>query len=212
MNCKNFKEWLYHFQQNELSSEREEALLEHADACPPCGLTLEFEATMLATLKKRLQPTATPVGLESRVRGVIENATPGRLSSSWFQRPFVAAVAASLLLAVLVIPSLRDGEWLSFRSVRAVSGTVTVVDPICEKAGRTYEQQRRCKNHAHLNTLVTDDGTEWNISLDDERFRGLLTDTEMRGRRMRVRGNLFGPIRTLQLVEAEVLNPSVNEL
>ena len=212
MNCKQFKESLYHFQQDELSPTQRDGFLTHADACQGCARTLAFEEEMLGALRQRLQPVPTPLGLETRVRAALADAAPQSASLSWFRRPVFAAMAASLLLAVIMVPSLTGGEWSSLRGMRVVSAVVTVIDPECASRGRTFEEQRRCKHHAHLNTLITDDGREWNISLDDERFRGLLTDAEMRGRRMRVRGNLFGAIQTLQLVEAEVLEETPNTL
>lgn len=212
MNCHQFKESLYHFQQDELSPTQREASLAHVDGCQGCARTLAFEEEMLGALKRRLQPVPTPFGLETRVRAALADVEPRGASLAWFRRPIFAAMAASLLLAVLMVPSLLDGEWSSLRGVRVVSAVVTVTDSDCARMGKSFEQQRRCQHHAHLNTLVTDDGQEWNISLEDERFRGLLTDAEMRGRRMRVRGNLYGAIQTLQLVEAEVLDASSGTL
>jgi hypothetical protein len=79
---------------------------------------------------------------------------------------------------------------------------VTVVDFDCDNAGRPFDQQRLCTHPKHLNALKLEDGGYWQISLDSEVGRDLITDRAIRGTRMHVEGWFYERIRTLQVDRA----------
>lgn len=200
MNCSAFKRSLYHFQADELPAVERAVFHEHLNACAPCAALLEVEEGLLRGLKARLTPVPPPPGLETRVREQMRQVgLSSRPRLDWIRRPWVVAMAASILLAVLVLPP-RDIE--SSALVR-VTRVVTVVDFDCDNAGRSFEQQRQCTHPKHLNALKLDEGGYWQVSLDHEVGRELITERRIRGTRMRVEGLLYERIRTLQVDRAE---------
>lgn len=200
MNCNAFKRALYHFQADELSAAERAVFHEHLNVCAPCAALLEVEDGLLRGLKARLTPAPLPPGLETRVREQIRQAGPSsRPRLDWIRRPWFVALAASMLLAVLVIPSRN----IEMSSPVRVTRVVTVVDFDCDNAGRSFEQQRQCARPKHLNALKLDEGGYWQVSLDHEIGRKLITGRGLRGTRMRVEGLLYEGIRTLQVDRAE---------
>jgi hypothetical protein len=215
MNCNVFKRSLYHFQADELPAAERAVCQEHLNACVSCAALLEVEDGLLRGLKTRLTRVPAPPGLETRIRAQLRQAGRwGRPAVGWVRKPWFAALAASLLLAVLLFPS---GESLESPPVPSgsseyVTRVVTVVDFHCDSAGRSYEQQRQCPDPAHLNALKLDDGGYWHVSLDHEVGHELVTDRRLRGTRMRVEGLLYESIRTLQLDRAEKVGDETAKL
>ena len=200
MNCSAFKRDLYHFQADELPAAERTAYHEHMDACAPCAALLEVEQGLLRGLKTRLKPAAAPPGLETRVREQMRQAgRSNRPGLDWVRKPWFAAAAASILLALLVIPNFDLGS----SPTAHLSQLVTVVDFDCDNAGRPFDQQRLCTHPKHLNALKLEDGGYWQISLDSEVGRDLITDRAIRGTRMHVEGWFFERIRTLQVDRAD---------
>jgi len=200
MNCSAFKRDLYHYQADELPAVERAVYDEHLNGCAPCAALLEVEQALLRGLRARLSPVAPPPGLETRVRERLRQA--GRSSRSgpdWVRKPWFAAAAAAVLLALLVIPTLN----LESSPPAYVSRVVTVVDFDCDNAGRPFDQQRLCTHPKHLNALKLDDGGYWQISLDSKVGRELITERAIRGTRMRVEGRFYERIRTLQLDRAD---------
>ncbi len=215
LNCSVFKRSLYHFQADELPADERAVCQEHLNACAPCAALLEVEDGLLRGLKTRLTPAPAPPGLETRIRAQLQQMGrwgPPRIG--WIRQPWFAALAASVLLAVLLFPSR-----VSFESPPVLSGSseyvtrvVTVVDFHCESAGRSYEQQRQCADPTHLNALKLDEGGYWHVSLDHEVGYELVTDRRLRGTRMRVEGLLYERIRTLQVDRVEKVGLEVASL
>ncbi len=200
MNCDAFKREIYHFQAGELTAEQWSACRDHADRCPPCAELLEVEEALLRGLKRRLRPASPPPGLETRVRVELRRAASSRRPGiGWLRQPWFAALAASLLLALLVIPANDFGTPVSTR----VSRVVTVVDFDCDSAGLPVDRQRLCTHPRHLNALKLDGGGHWHVSLDDAAGRNLSTDRSLRGSRLRVEGLLYERIRTLHVERAD---------
>jgi len=206
MNCSHFKRSLYHFQADELPHEARESCEEHLTACPPCARLHEVEAGLLRGLKAKMVRCEAPPGLETRIRATLQDAGAGRSgSAAWLRSPWFAAVAASLLLAVMVFPS---SDLYRTSSAVRVSEVVTLVDRACDLAGRTHQEQRSCSHPKHLNALRLANGRYWDLSLDHDESRQLVTDRETRGTRMRVEGLLYERIHTLQLETAEPIGPA----
>lgn len=207
MNCNVFRQSIYHFQADELPDAERRALQDHLDDCPRCARLLEVEESFLRGIKARLVRTPAPPGLETRIRAALEHErAPGRGAAAWFRAPWFAAAAASLLLALLLVPrSDAPVDPAHSTPVLQVEEEVIVVDLDCDRAGLGYAGQRACLNERHLNALKLQDGTYWNISLDKETSRDLLVERSMRGHRMLVRGDLYPAIRTLKLSRAQDL-------
>lgn len=206
MNCRVFKRSLYHFQSDELTAAERSAFEEHLHACPPCAARLEVEEGLLRGLKARLAPASAPPGLETRIREQMRQASRERSPGvHWIRRPWFAAMAASVLLALLLVPGSNLFQTTS--AITRVIEVVTVVDHQCDLAGLTHEQQRLCTKSDHLNALRRDDGTYWHVSVDDRTGRDMSTAAALRGRRMRVEGVLYESIRTLQVERAEEAAP-----
>jgi len=206
MNCSHFKRSLYHFQADELPHDERSAYEEHLTACPPCARLHEVEDGLLRGVKARLVRCEAPPGLETRIRAMLRDAGAGRRGgAAWLRAPWFAAVAASLLLAVLVFPA---ADLYRTAPAERVSEVVTLVDRACDLAGRSHGEQRSCAHPKHLNALKRDDGTYWDLSLDDDESRRLVTDRELRGTRMRVEGLLYERIHTLQLETAQPIGPA----
>ncbi|NIM63568.1 MAG: hypothetical protein GTN89_03710 [Acidobacteria bacterium] len=200
MNCSAFKRDLYHFQAEELSPAERAACLDHADLCAPCARLLEVEQGLLRGLKARLTASPHPPGLETRIREQLREAGRARQPGiGWVRRPWFAALAASVLLAVLVLPQFDSGP---SPVTRVGPRIVTVVDFDCDKFGADFGQQRLCTHPRHLNALKLEDGGYWQISADGEVGRELITDRDLRGTRMRVEGWLYERIHTLQVDQA----------
>jgi anti-sigma factor (TIGR02949 family) len=208
--CDTFRRELFHFQQDELEHGERLRLQEHLDDCSRCARLLEVEATLLAGLKSRLAPTPAPPGLETRIREALRTAAAPRRHGlvAWLRAPWFAAAAASLLLAVLLVPGLGDrapGIRPPADGAIHVLQEATVVDRDCDRAGYTLDQQRRCGHPEHLNALKLPDGSYWHIDQGSSVAPQLVTDREMRGHRIRVEGDYNPQARTVQLQRVQDL-------
>jgi len=194
--CGLFRSKLYHFQADELPADERGALQAHLSACPGCARLLEVEDGLLRGLKGRLRRATPPAGLEDRIRESLRvqatRAWPARV-------PWLAAVAASLLLAALLVPALGRFPALAEAGVVRVDELVMLVDRACDKAGRTLEQQRKCRARDHVNVFKTGDGSYWMINLNRPEVVALAHEPELRGHRFEVRGELYSKIGTVQI-------------
>jgi len=209
LTCGTFRQWLFHFQADEVSEADRAALQAHLDACPGCARRFEVEESLLRGVKTRLRRDALPPALEARVRRALADEARSA-GAPWFRRPAFAAAAAALLLALVLVPGLLPR---GFSGAAATGGVTTVraewivVDLDCDRAGVPYDAQRRCNHPRHYNVLRAGDGSYWNIGLDGAPGRALFVARELRGHRMRVEGRYYPGIRTLQVVEQEDLGP-----
>ncbi len=209
VNCGTFRESLFHFQADEVSAGERAALQAHLDACADCARRLEIEQVFAGAVRSGLERIATPPGLETKVRAALaEETARTRAPNRWFRAPWLAAAAASLLLALLLVPDFPGTATGDAGAVTHVEHDVTVVDYDCDRAGRTLEQQRKCQLRHHLNALKLADGSYLNIDLDREAHRAMLVDPVARGRRLHVVGNYYPRIRTLHVERADPLGPA----
>ena len=195
--CRKFERNLYHFQAEELSEVESRELTRHAEACTACAERMALEEAFLSGLRRRLTRTSPPDGLRERVREALhEEARPATFATA-LRVPWLIPAAASLLLALLLIPVLSTGGGAP--ELLHVERDVTVVDRACDRAGASVTQQRSCRDPRHLNALKIGPDEYWDVSLDQEASRRLVVDREMRGHRLHVEGELYARIRTLQL-------------
>ena len=194
VDCHEFRRKLYHFQAGELPGNERRPLEEHVGRCESCARRLEFEDGFLRGLKGRLGRAQAPPELRVRVREALEREAAPRGLSGWARTAWLAPAAAALLLAFVLIPAVPRGA-----IILTVEREVTVVDIDCERAGRSLQEQRGCTHPHHVNALKVAPGRYWAISLDHELGRQLVSDPGMRGRQLRVSGDLYTSSGTLHL-------------
>lgn len=204
MNCKNFRDLLYLFQDDELGAAERDACQEHVNACDACSRLLLAEGVMLRAVKAKLTRAPAPPGLEARIRAALRVQAGAGARLPWYRAPwFAAAAAAGLLLAVLV-PTLVGGlEVAPHGPAVPVHAEVVVVDRDCDRAGHGLDAQRRCAHPLHINALKTADGAYWTISPDQTDYRYLLLDRAVRGTTLVIDGELYEDAMIIRLREVE---------
>jgi len=207
ISCGTFCRQLYHFQADELSAAEHRLCQDHLDACEACAGRHELEEGFARGLKRRLKRESAPPELVQRVRGALAREASPIREGSWVRAPWLAAMAASILLALVLLPAAAGlpGTIGLFSGVVAVEHRAVVVDLICDRAGHTTEQQRRCDHPGHLNALKLDGGVYWNLSLDRDSGRALAVDRDMRGHTLLLKGDFFTEIETLRVIGYEDL-------
>jgi hypothetical protein len=207
--CRSFVDRIFDFQADELSEAERESFSEHRDRCPPCARRLEVEDGLLRAVRVRLSPEPPPPQLELRVREALRREAPAPDGASWARRlPWLVPLAASVLLALVVGPPVARRLAAQRASAAPFAALVTVVDLECEREGRSLAAQIRCTDPYHLNAVRAEDGRIWNLGLDRREARRIVVDRTMRGHRLRVRGELFQSLATLQLDGYEDLGPA----
>ncbi len=195
LSCDKFRRDLYHMQAGELSQAEQLALAGHAGDCSCCGRLLAFEEAFLRGLKRRLSRAPAPPELRASVREALDRESVPVTFRAWLRAPWLVPAAAALALALLLVPALaRIGS-----GVRPVDREVVLVDLDCDRAGLTFEQQRRCTNPLHLNAFKVGPGKYWTIGVDPDSDHGLVVDRNARGHRLHVVGDLYTRIRTLHV-------------
>jgi anti-sigma factor (TIGR02949 family) len=208
MDCNTFRDRIYQFQADEIPQPEREEFQEHLDACAHCAGVLRVEDGFLRALKARIPREQAPPGLETRVRAALRAEAPEPRRLAWYRTPWFAATAAALLLVVILVPTLDTGEHRApLRGVVQVADqAVVVVDLDCDRAGKTLEEQRRCKHPHHVNALRTRDGRYWFISPDQEAYGAMIHDRSMRGRRMVINGVYYPAINTVHIDRSQAVN------
>jgi len=208
--CSGFRNRIFDFQADELPEDDREAFCGHVEACPPCARRLEVEEGFLRSLKSRMRREPAPPGLEGRLREALRREAPAPAGRGWWARtgPWAVPLAASILLALLLVPVLGENPDPAAAGMVAVDEQVTVVDFDCDTIGRSIEQQIDCGDPNHLNALKISDGGYWNLGLDGKPARRLVVDEAMRGHLLRVRGYLDSRFQTLWLTDYTDLGPN----
>lgn len=186
------------------------AVAEHLERCPRCARRVEVERAFDRALRARLRRSQPPAELFSRVRAALAREAPTVRESPWrwARATGFAAAAASLVLVLLVLPLVGSGPGRRLGSAGPVwlVREAVVVDTVCDGAGLSLEQQRACRDEAHLNGLRCPDGRTWAVVLTDGRLRALVLDPELRGRRLVVEGEFHpasGSVRVERWSEVE---------
>jgi len=207
VDCRDFRDWVYHLQADELADADRDALIEHLAECDTCARYREAEDSFLRGLKGRLVAEAAPEGLETRVRAALELEAPSaeRRGAWWIRTPAVSALAAALLLAALLVPTLvgtpaGDAGSLGEPRILHVVKTVTVVDHDCDMTGATFAQQLACRNARHLNVLKLGDGSYWNVNLDHPSARDIVMEPSLRGSRITVEADFYPELQAVRLI------------
>jgi hypothetical protein len=211
--CPTFRRWIDAFLADEVAAAPRRKLEAHLERCDECARRLEVERGLVTALRRRLGGLAesdAPPGLETRIRAALDaeagrSARAGGSPFAWLRTPWFAAVAASLLLAVLVVPDLTGPDRSGFARVLGMERDVMVVDLDCDRAGKSIEAQRRCRLRHHLNALKLADGSYVYIALHREDDPYLLTEPDRRGALLHVKGDYYPALQTLRVRSAREL-------
>ena len=165
-----------------------------------------MEDLFARALKSRLHRETAPPELVQRVRDALAEEAGPVVPRSWFRAPWAAALAASVVLGLLLVPGLSGLLQSTPISGGAhVQRQATLVDLDCDRAGRDGEYQRQCTHPRHVNALRVGPKRYWNLSLADGPGRKLVTDRSLRGHVLRVEGTFHAGIDTLHLTAFEDL-------
>lgn len=197
--CRRLERDLFHFQAGELPEVEMRSIARHLDECPGCARREQIERDLLKVVKSRFSSVPAPPGLRDRIVANLPSDRGGMRIGGWWRAQWLVPVLASLTLVVLLVPGLPR-----LAGVLEVERDVVVVDIDCEMAGKTLAQQRGCLHPHHLNALRVSEGVYWNVALGDPVGRLIASDRELRGARLRVRGDLYTRIRTLHVGGYEV--------
>jgi anti-sigma factor (TIGR02949 family) len=214
--CAEAAERIVPFLGGALPEEEAAALARHLDGCPGCSRRVDWERSFDRAVGERLRRTNPPAGLADRVRAALEREAPTVREAPWrwaFSSG-TAAAAASVLLALLVLPFVGGGPAggpAEAGPVRLVREAV-VVDNVCDREGLSYAEQRACWNEDHLNGLRCKDGRTWAIVLTDGGFRSLVFDRELRGRRLLVEGEFHSASGSVRIVRWKEVGASEGPL
>jgi anti-sigma factor (TIGR02949 family) len=203
IDCETFRGLTYHFQADEVSESDRERYLEHMGACGACARYLETEESFARFLRKRIRREPAPPQLRARIRAELERSAPaggvGLLSRLW--SPSVVAAAATLVLALLIGPTLPKTGFAGVAAgeVVRVMRAATIVDLQCDRAGKSLEFQLRCRHERHFNALRVADGQYWNLNLSQLQARDIVLDPGRRGERVVVEGDYYPRLQTLRV-------------
>jgi hypothetical protein len=157
-------------------------------------------------IKEALGGVAAPPGLRQRIRAALDeedarparSGAPGRFGTLLRRPSFLMALAASLL-AILAISRMGGGDRPAGNPVRLVRAEGTVVCYDCAREGEPLEYQiRECGWPNHTNGLQLNDGGLWRFVIREPLGETLLARS-MRGRRVRVEGDLYAAIAHLDV-------------
>jgi hypothetical protein len=213
MTCDEFGRGIADYQLDQLGEVERAVFQEHLNGCVACARRLEVEDGFLRVVRAHLRPVAAPPELATRIRARLSQIAPDPGRRAWYREPWAAAIAASTLLALLVLSGSGGAFDASLAGLIEIGGRqALVVDHDCDRAGRPIGEQRRCRVAGHVNVLRIAHGTYWYVSLDDPAVRSRFLEPAMRGHRLVVTGQLYPRIHTLHLERFEDLDPDLLRL
>ena len=207
VDCQVFRGLVYHYQAQELVESDIRKMDEHVDGCERCSSYLEVENSFLRALKSRIPTAEAPAGLENRIRTAIDREAPRVRGgvTGWLRSHGLAAQAAAAVVLVGLLSLVPIGQRLSPETagtsiLRLVGKPLTVVDHECDRAGRTPEQQRACRNRRHLNVFKAGEGQYFHINMDNPLARDIVLDPAQRGRLVLIDADYYPEIHTVKLI------------
>ena len=207
VDCEAFERFVHAFLDEELAQADRDKLAAHLAACPACAALLEREASFDRLVRARMTREPLPEGLEARVRaGLVEAASSSR-RPAWRRPAAVAALAASIVLALAVPMALRGRRAAAPRTagLEQVAREATVVDLVCDQHGVPLEGQRACRQPGHVNALKLDQGAYWGIVAGNDASRDLAENPAHRGRRVEVSGAYYPAIQSIAIASVRDL-------
>ena len=203
--CREIREMLAGFLDDEQSCDVSHGIQEHLDRCPPCAGLARAEQAFTASLKTRLRRIDAPSDLASKMRARLREeagAPPLAPARAVILRRAGYAVAASVLLVLLLAPlaeTLSPGLlrravatlW-GEHSEQRIAGVLVCVE--CEKAGVSLDQQRFCHEESHHTGVRVDAKGVWNLVVNDASLP-VLSDPGNRGSQVVLEGRFLDDIR-----------------
>ena len=199
MTCAQFRDVLDCYLDRELAPDALAAADHHCADCAACGRLLTTARGLKALVRRTVEATDTPAGLEARVRA----ATAPRWSRP---RVWMPAAAAAVLIALLGTGALggrvetgaanamdRLALRLDGSSEVVLHGVLLCRD--CELEHR-YGIEAPCKKIGHHGAIATADGRIWNL-VEQKAAADLIHNESLLGRQIVVRGRVFRGARAL---------------
>jgi hypothetical protein len=200
--CRETRELLAAFLDDELPVDRSHAIQAHLEICPPCLGFSRLEQTFTREIRARLRWVEPPDGLLERVQGRLAEPpeavfAPKGAQSSW-RRTIGLVAAAVVFLSALAVPVVRlyaPGVYDAAR--REVTGerieSATLVCFECDREGIPMEAQRRCHAPGHQTGLRCPKSGLWHLVANDTTLP-LMSDRERRGEKVSVEGRWLDDI------------------
>src|SRR5262245_5510767 len=116
--CQRVRSYLDSYLSNELMVETNLVVLKHVESCDECSRTLNDRARIKAQLKRIVLNTQAPEALHERIRTDIRRTQRFNLT---FDRPWMLAAAAAVVLAVMLGLFFRAGTNFSASRYRPLS-------------------------------------------------------------------------------------------
>jgi anti-sigma factor (TIGR02949 family) len=206
--CREMRDQLAAFLDEELPPESSRAIQAHLDACPPClgfsRMEIEFTRVVRARLTRHEPPAALMTNLKAGM-DAIDALRDGRSSSDpdsrpggpWLRRLMYGLTAAALGLALAVPiaqryePDLYDRARMLISGTERVSATLVCVE--CDREGVSIEEQRHCHAPGHQTGLRCPGTGLWHLVANDATLP-LMKDRQRRGETVIVEGHWLADI------------------
>ncbi|HKY31940.1 MAG TPA: zf-HC2 domain-containing protein [Candidatus Polarisedimenticolia bacterium] len=207
--CRETRELLAAFHDDELPCELSRAVQTHIDRCGGCRGFSEMERSFTAVMRSRLGTLEAPQGMYDRIAPLLggPEGPGGPAGWSWLRRSTLglAAVAASLLVAA---PALRVYAPATYGSVARwvagegrLSGVLVCVE--CDQEGVSLDAQRRCHAPGHQTGVRCPGKVRWHL-VANETTLPVMRDRDRRGEHVVLEGRLLSDIR---YVDARAIRP-----
>lgn len=213
--CREIRELLAAFHDDELPCDRSREIQDHLDRCDGCRGFSRLEQEFTRSLRERLPRAEVPPGLFDRVRARLDEEdapaaeAPSRAGAkagrrTWARLPgagigLLAAALAVALVAPAVAPwlggSLRPmADWL--QGVQSLHGVLICFE--CERHGVPLEAQQRCRAPGHQTGVKCPETGLWHLVASDASVP-FTSHPEMRGRSVELEGRLLEDIRYIDV-------------
>ncbi len=199
--CRETRELLAAFLDDELPLDRSHAVQAHLEGCPPCLGFSQMELTFTQEIRARLPWVEPPDGLLERVQARLAEppaaaSEPGPARSWW--RPIGLGIAAVVFLSALSVPLIRlyaptmyDAARRQMTGERVESAILVCFE--CDREGIPVEAQRRCHAPGHQTGLRCPKSGLWHLVANDATLP-LMRDRERRGEQVSVEGRWLDDI------------------
>lgn len=216
--CRETRELLAAFLDDELPPDRSRTIRDHLDGCDGCrgfsSMEQDFTRQMRAHLGPCEPPASLRAGLKTAMDAVdslssveaVEAAPDGparsrvaarAMASPWMRRLVYGMAAAAFFLALLVPvarqyqPALYDQGRMFLTGTQRQAATLVCVE--CEQEGAPLEAQRHCRAPGHQTGLRCPQTGLWHL-VANEATLPLMRDRERRGDTVIVEGRWLDDI------------------
>jgi len=211
--CCQTRELLPAFLDDELPSDASHSIQEHLDCCDCCQGYARLEQGFTRALKARLPRVDAPASLVDRALGQLDEPKPARAPrAATFLSRAVYGLAAALFGAVALAPAMAymmpgftQSLVSSLSGESHIEGVLVCVE--CERHGASLEFQRRCRIHGHQTGVRCPETGLWHL-VANRTTEPLISDPELRGRRVELEARKISDIRYLQVSSAKLTTGS----